>query len=42
MSEQEVAGAVQQGVIKHALALSALSRVFELWPRPFRQEHERS
>ena len=36
MTEQEVTSAVQGGVIKHALALSALSRVFELWPRPFR------
>jgi ADP-ribose pyrophosphatase len=35
MSPTEVAQAVQDGVIKHALALSALSRVFELWPRPF-------
>jgi 8-oxo-dGTP pyrophosphatase MutT (NUDIX family) len=35
MSQAEVAQAVQDGVIKHALALSALSRVFELWPRPF-------
>lgn len=35
MSEAEVSKAVQDGVIKHALALSALARVFELWPRPF-------
>lgn len=38
MTEQEVADAVQAGVIKHALALSALARVFELWPRPFKHE----
>ena len=37
MSETEVIRAVQEGVIKHALALSALSRVYELWPRPFIQ-----
>ena len=37
MSEAEVVRAVQEGVIKHALALSALSRVYELWPRPFIQ-----
>ena len=37
MSEAEVIRAVQEGVIKHALALSALSRVYELWPRPFIQ-----
>jgi 8-oxo-dGTP pyrophosphatase MutT (NUDIX family) len=40
MSEAEVAAAVQNGEIRHALALSALSRVFELWPRPFRQPAE--
>jgi ADP-ribose pyrophosphatase len=37
MSASEVADAVQSGVIKHALALSVLSRVYELWPRPFLQ-----
>ena len=37
MSETGVIRAVQEGVIKHALALSALSRVYELWPRPFIQ-----
>ena len=37
MSETDVIRAVQEGVIKHALALSALSRVYELWPRPFIQ-----
>ncbi|MEZ5558851.1 MAG: NUDIX hydrolase [Pseudomonadales bacterium] len=35
MSEAELSAAVQRGEIRHALALSALSRVFELWPRPF-------
>ena len=35
MSEAQVAQAVRGGVIRHALALSALSRVFELMPRPF-------
>jgi hypothetical protein len=29
---------VRTGEIRHALALSALSRVFELWPRPFVQD----
>ena len=33
MSEAQVTQAVRGGVIRHALALSALSRVFELWPR---------
>ena len=42
MSERAVSEAVQQGVIKHALALSALSRVFELWPRPFRHGRDPS
>ncbi len=36
MSEAEVRSAVQEGELKHALALSALARVYELWPRPFR------
>ena len=35
MSEAQVAQAVQRGVIRHTLALSALSRVFELWPLPY-------
>jgi ADP-ribose pyrophosphatase len=35
LTEQEVVGAVQAGQLKHALALSALARVFDLWPRPF-------
>lgn len=37
MSEAEVRQAVQSGELKHALALSALARVYELWPRPYRQ-----
>ena len=35
LTEAEVAQAARNGTIKHALALSALARVFELWPRPF-------
>tara|TARA_A100001037_G_scaffold251831_1_gene235569 strand:- start:306 stop:887 length:582 start_codon:yes stop_codon:yes gene_type:complete len=35
MREEEVRSAVQTGEIKHALALSVLSRVFKLWPLPF-------
>ena len=37
MSEAEVRTAVQDGTLRHALALSALARVFDLWPRPFEQ-----
>lgn len=35
MSERSVAAAARNGEIRHVLVLSALSRVFELWPRPF-------
>ena len=35
LTEDAMTRAVLSGEIKHALALSALSRVFELWPRPF-------
>ena len=35
MSEQQVRDAVTCGELKHALALSALSRVYQLWPLPF-------
>jgi ADP-ribose pyrophosphatase len=35
MSLEALTEAARSGEIKHALALSALSRVFELWPRPF-------
>ncbi len=37
MSEAEVVEAVQSGELRHALALSALARVFNLWPLPFAQ-----
>ncbi len=33
----EIAEAVRSGEIKHALALSVLSRVYSLWPLPFVQ-----
>lgn len=36
----EVQAAVLDATIRHALCLSALSRVFELWPRPFAQQDE--
>lgn len=35
MSEQDVRTAVTSGELKHALALSALARVYQLWPLPF-------
>ncbi len=35
MSEADVRAAVVAGELKHALALSALARVFQLWPLPF-------
>ena len=35
MREEEIVEAVRRGEIRHALALSVLSRVFDLWPRPF-------
>ena len=35
MREEEIVDAVRRGEIRHALALSVLSRVFDLWPRPF-------
>ncbi|MEM7542138.1 MAG: NUDIX hydrolase [Pseudomonadota bacterium] len=38
MNEDAVRRAVQNGEIKHALALSVLSRVFALWPLPYRHE----
>lgn len=37
MTEEEVRAAVVSGELKHALALSALSRVFSVWPMPFEQ-----
>lgn len=36
MSEVQVRAAVVGGELKHALALSALARVYALWPLPFR------
>jgi ADP-ribose pyrophosphatase len=38
MSEGDVRKAVTSGELKHALALSVLARVFDLWPRPFGQD----
>ena len=35
MTEAEIKQAVVSGELKHALALSALSRVYQLWPLPF-------
>lgn len=35
LDEADVRRAVLSGELRHALALSALSRVFDLWPRPF-------
>ena len=37
MTQEQVRGAVGSGELKHALALSALSRVFPIWPMPFVQ-----
>ncbi|MGD9603961.1 MAG: NUDIX hydrolase [Gammaproteobacteria bacterium] len=36
MDEERVRAAVQSGELRHALALSALARVYALWPLPFR------
>jgi ADP-ribose pyrophosphatase len=38
MTQQAVRDAVANGELKHALALSALSRVFRIWPLPFIQD----
>ena len=35
MSEAQLVEAVRSGELKHALALSVLARVFQLWPLPF-------
>jgi hypothetical protein len=35
LSEAEIKAAVWSGELRHALALSVLARVFDLWPRPF-------
>ena len=40
MSEDEVRASVLSGELKHALALSALSRVFQIWPLPYRQDFD--
>lgn len=37
MDEAAIRASVQDGTIRHALALSVLARVFDLWPRPFLQ-----
>lgn len=39
MTRQAVRDAVASGELKHALALSALSRVFQLWPLPFTKDN---
>ena len=39
MEEREIRGCVASGELKHALALSALSRVFQLWPLPHRHAY---
>ena len=38
MDEAAVRAAVANGELRHALALSVLARVFDLWPLPFRHE----
>jgi len=38
MSENDVRAAVSSGELRHALALSALARVYQLWPLPFAQK----
>ena len=38
MTQQAVRDAVVSGELKHALALSALSRVYQIWPLPFSQD----
>jgi ADP-ribose pyrophosphatase len=35
MTESDIKSAVAAGELRHALALSVLARVFDLWPRPF-------
>ena len=39
MEEAEIRSCVASGELKHALALSALSRVFQLWPLPHRHPY---
>ena len=38
LDEAQLKSAVVGGEIKHALALSCISRVFDCWPRPFRHQ----
>ncbi len=38
MDEAQIRAAVVRGELRHALALSVLSRVFQLWPLPFEQQ----
>ena len=38
ISETQVRDAVASGELKHALALSALARVYQLWSLPFRHD----
>ena len=42
MTQLQVRECVQSGELKHALALSALSRVFPVWPVPFAQADPQS
>lgn len=35
LTEAEISAAVRSGALRHALALSVLSRVFDLWDRPY-------
>ncbi|MGR8919844.1 MAG: NUDIX hydrolase [Gammaproteobacteria bacterium] len=42
MSEADIRAAVTGGEIRHALALSVLSRVFALWPLPFAHEDRKT
>lgn len=41
MNEEQVRESILSGELKHALALSALSRVFQIWPLPYRQPFNR-
>ncbi|XOV84368.1 MAG: NUDIX hydrolase [bacterium] len=42
MDAEQVKQVVRSGELKHALALSALSRVYQLWPLPFSHDHHES
>lgn len=39
MDEAQIRDAVIRGELRHALALSVLARVFQLWPLPFDQQN---